>query len=147
MKALFTFLAIAATLTTTAQQLTESDLLGNWKVTRLESVQITIDYEKGEVSFAPEMEKTIPSEMMEAAKKQVLEEAMAAEFSEMLTFTMMRGDEREEISYTLSYEDGKTLMHQPHTVIELTLNGDQLYMKSTGADEEAMVSLKKIKTN
>lgn len=145
MKALFTFLAIAATLTTTAQQLTESDLLGNWKVTRIESVQMTIDYEKGEVIFAPEMVKSVPTEMLEAGKKQVLEETMVAEFSKGLRLTMLKQGERDEVSYTLSYEDGKTLMHQPHTVIELTLNGDQLYMKSTGADEEAMISLKKIK--
>ena len=145
MKALFTFLAIAATLTAAAQQITESDLLGQWKVTRIESVQMTIDYEKGEVTFAPEMVQSVPPEMLEAGKKQVLEETMIAEFSEGLMLTMLKQGERDEVSYTLSYEEGKTLMHQPHTVIELTLNGDLLYMKSTGADEEAMVSLKKIK--
>ena len=145
MKALFIFLAIAVTLTAAAQQITESDLLGQWKVTRIESVQMTIDYEKGEVTFAPEMVKSVPPEMLEAGKKQVLEETMIAEFSEGLMLTMLKQGERDEVSYTLSYEEGKTLMHQPHTVIELTLNGDLLYMKSTGADEEAMVSLKKIK--
>jgi hypothetical protein len=145
MKALFTFLVIAATLTAAAQQITESDLLGQWKVTRIESMQMTIDYEKGEVTFAPEMVKSVPPEMLEDGKKQVLEETMIAEFSEGLMLTMLKQGERDEVSYTLSYEEGKTLMHQPHTVIELTLNGDLLYMKSTGADEEAMVSLKKIK--
>lgn len=145
MKAIITFLAIASTLTATAQKITENDLLGKWKVTRIESVQMTIDYEKGEVAFAPEMLKSVPPEMLEDGKKQVLEETMAAEFSEGLKLTMLKQGERDEVSYTLSYEGGKTLMHQPYTVIELTLNGDVLYMKSTGADEEAMVSLKKIK--
>lgn len=144
MKALFAYIAIAVTLTTTAQEITENDLLGNWKVTRIESPQMTIDYEKGEVFFSPEMVKGVPQEMLEAGKKQVLDEQVIAEFSKGLRLAMLKQGERDEVDYTLTYENGKTWMHQPETIIELSMEGDLLFMKSAGTDEEAAISLKKI---